>query len=327
MKIPANRIQVLKNQLVARIKPGLNLNTELADLLNLSQESVYRRFRNEVSFSFDEIVKIDAVYNLDLHALFGKFDQIKTDFTPFYSRQFSLDGYLKDLKNLLQFLIKDSPFNLYSLCSDVPMFRIFGYPMLAKFKLYYWNNLIHPANGNNEAFQPGEIPLSEDIREMHRMYKSLKVKEFWCRESIRGTLDQIEYFATYNMIPDQNILFEIYSDLYSMVEQLIASENESPNELFLYELSFNNNSFFVEGKERKILAFGVNSINSIKTDDKLMIKEYQNWLEVVKSRSFQVSRQSYRLKKLFKDDVLSKIDASAKKILSSEHFQRLSALS
>lgn len=305
----------LKKQLEKAVGPQTNLSHELADLLDLSTESIYRRFRGEVDFSINEIYVMQQTYGIDLQYIFSIPQTIQFRYTPFYDQNFVLEEHLATLMKSLE-TIGSSGSTLHSLACDIPLFRFMGYSMLSRFKLFYWGKLLTPETGQMESvFNP--LPNNPDIcSSINSIYNRLKVKEVWTKNTITGTLEQIEYYADCGMIPNYEHLLEIYTDLHRLVEDVFDQSSTSSVQLYIYELSLNNNSFLIENdNEINHLFLGVNSLNSIETSDARLLNEYRCWLDVVYSKSFKISGQSMRLRYNLIHDFFSQIRQSAEKRL------------
>ena len=65
MSIQAKFFQLVKE----RIDPHLSFVDELAELLELSNDSAYRRIRGETSLTFEELAKLSRHFGVSLDAL------------------------------------------------------------------------------------------------------------------------------------------------------------------------------------------------------------------------------------------------------------------
>ena len=69
----------------------------LADLLHIEREAVYRRLRQDVVFSMQEVVKISAAWNISLDRITG----IQSGLVPFFMQPVN---YLEPSEQELKFL-------------------------------------------------------------------------------------------------------------------------------------------------------------------------------------------------------------------------------
>src|SRR4051812_31802115 len=93
---------VLFQHLRALLPPHLSMADELADLLEISPDSAYRRIRAEKPISIEELEKICVHYNISMDQLL----HLKTDSFLFtgkllVDREQSFDNWLDNLLQLL----------------------------------------------------------------------------------------------------------------------------------------------------------------------------------------------------------------------------------
>src|SRR4051812_10103446 len=91
------------NQIKSRLPQHLSMAEEIADLLNISTDSAYRRIRSEKAITLEEIQKLCNHFKLSLDQLLC----IDTDSTLFYGqwadyRNFNFETYLSDMLNQLK---------------------------------------------------------------------------------------------------------------------------------------------------------------------------------------------------------------------------------
>lgn len=321
-RMPTFVLGALKERLQQAIGFRKNINVELADMLNLSVESVYRRFRGEASFTLDELWIITNQLQIDLSSVLSSGNTIPVSYTPFYADSFKVERHIASFESTLKMLAENGC-TLHSLSCDVPLFRIFGYKSLAAFKLFYWENLIEPdSNDDNHTFHRYGDKSGLFMR-LHEWYNKTHVQEVWTKNTLNGTLDQIEYFCDCGQIPDAQDVFDIYNDLIQLVDDLFNQSDRKgwKTELFIYELSLNNNSFFVQHEHNCMqLNIAINGFNALNCQDERLLKEYRRWLDVVYSRSYKISGQSRRLRY----DLLTKFKQQIKQSASTRLPQSLS---
>ena len=66
------------NQVKLIVPPQVSFVDELAELLNISRDSVYRRMRGETVLSLDEVKKICSHYNVSLDTLLSPNSEMVT---------------------------------------------------------------------------------------------------------------------------------------------------------------------------------------------------------------------------------------------------------
>lgn len=98
------------NQLKSRLPQHMSMVDEIAELLNISNDSSYRRIRGEKAITLEEIQKLCNHFKLSLDQLLS----IDTDTTLFYGqwadyRNFNFETYLADMLRQLQQINRFDP--------------------------------------------------------------------------------------------------------------------------------------------------------------------------------------------------------------------------
>ena len=133
--IQVSFFQHLKSQL----PPHLSLVDEVAELLNISNDSAYRRIRAEKPISFEELQKICVHYKISLDQFlhlqkesFIFFGKLATKSDTFY------EEWLAKLLQDLTFMNTFEQKHLYYITKDIPFITYFQFHELATFKSFFW---------------------------------------------------------------------------------------------------------------------------------------------------------------------------------------------
>ncbi len=330
-------LQKLVNSLTENLPPGSNVARHLADVLDVSVESAYRRLRGETNFDLHEVLLLRKLFGISVDSLVDQGETISIRMTPLFNEQNSMENYLTDVNNEFKTLCRENPV-LHCLAADIPFFRLLAYPQLASFKLFYWKKSILADESLKAVnFQPNwESQTSRELCEsIARQYGHYESVEIWNEQTINGTLRQIEYYSDCAFFgPEQN-LFAVYSDLIQLILDVAEDarsghthvENGSSlnlsYSLWSCELVLDNNSVFIKNDKEKVLALGFNSFNTFKCMHPAMIEEYQAWLNSMLSRSVQLSGQADRHRITFIQQIIQRILSSAKQRLSAKLLQEL----
>lgn len=126
----------------ANLKKGESLSTVLTDILQLGRESVYRRIRGDVPFTFEEVIKLSEVLKFSID---GLVDQSKPNKSVFEINMLSARAQLDDYSALLSSYVKlfsemaKTPTSVARhALNTLPYSLYLGYPNLARFKYFRW---------------------------------------------------------------------------------------------------------------------------------------------------------------------------------------------
>lgn len=209
----------LQSRLMAIIKNklpnGKGLGNELADVLHLSQDSVYRRMRGETALTLEEAAKISKHFEVSLDEIVGMQNQsesIMFRYFRLHSKRYEeyLNFILDEFKSSEQ--VKDTRF-IYS-AKDLPIFYYFLFPEVAIFKGYFFSKVLWPSEqlaDSKFTFQKTSSELGPPMEIFQQLgvalaksYLKIPGVEIWNTNSLKGHLYQIQYMWEAGLFEDQD---------------------------------------------------------------------------------------------------------------------------
>src|ERR1700761_749406 len=195
MEDSANVQQLFFHHIKGRLAAHLSLVNEIADLLNISNDSAYRRIRGEKAVSIDELIILCSHFKISLDQLF----HLKTDTILFSGKfintaDFDFDLYLGDILRLLTYINSFDRKELFFMSKDIPLFHHFNFPELAAFKSFFWmKTILQYPSYNKRPFLINDFMEStrETCSKIIREYNKIPSQEIWHAESIHATIRQI----------------------------------------------------------------------------------------------------------------------------------------
>jgi len=292
-----NLVELIK----AAIPDHLRLADEIADTLNISADSAYRRIRGETAFDIDEIAAVCQQFNISFDSLIASQAGgiVTFSYNVLYDIDDGFEQYLENIRSYLNIVERNNGLITYA-AEDVPIFRTLSKPMMAEFKMFSWLKAVvnHPSL-QNLVYKPGILPernckLAEDVV---RAYNRVNSVEIWTEETIHSTLKQLEYFWESGQIEKKEYAIEICGQIRSMVNDMA---NEAENEhkltgsnasfkLYNCEVLIGNNCIVVEAGSLKRTFISYNAINSINTGDQKFGDEADQWLQNLIRKSTMIS--------------------------------------
>ncbi len=136
--------KLLFQQIKSRVPANLSFAEEIADVLNISTDSAYRRIRGEKTVSFEELQKLCIKFQLSLDHMM----QTNSNSTLFYGTwvdavNFDFDKYLKDWAANLEKINSAGSKMLYYDAKDIPLFHHYQFDQLSTFKFFFWMRTIY----------------------------------------------------------------------------------------------------------------------------------------------------------------------------------------
>lgn len=308
---------------------NISLVDNLAELLNISIDSVYRRLRNETELSLDETYKICKHYRISADGLFSsQVNAVTCNYIKLTDKKHNLEKYLEGiLQNLKQVAKSDNGKLIYA-AQEVPVFHSFFSEKLATFKLFYWQrSVLNIPDYQSEKFSWDIIPekqlkLASDI---YKAYKQTQSVEVWTTDTIQTNIKQIEYYFELGVLKKKEDAIDLLTDLKAMVESIsIAAEKENKNDknnsvvtpfsLYKSDLVIGTNCIYVTIDHMAYSYISFNSLNSLTTYNAEFCEEIEHWMKNLIKKSTLISGISEKQRFQFFNQLQKNIDASIEKI-------------
>ncbi len=325
----------LQLQFLEKIKSTLPANIslvdELAELLETSNDSAYRRLRGDTILNIDELTKICAhfkvPFDITVQPKAGglvtfSYNRLKDEQDGF--KTWFLNLYL----NIQQ--IADAPLNniIYA-ADDVPLWHHFNDDNLTAFKLFYWQkSILNSPTFNALKFNKHHIDdeLIAIGRKITAAYNKTESTEIWTEDTLNSTLKQIEYFWENDFFEDKQSALAICDAveneillLKSKAETGVKSPEKIGNEknfsLYQSEVMLGNNSIIVYTNNNKIAFVSNNTFNIMSTTSKAFVDENEMWMNNIMKKSILISGVNEKQRNKFFRLLIQKITDLRNKIV------------
>lgn len=211
---------------------NISLVDEIADLLNISNDSVYRRMRGEKAISFEEIQRLCRHYHISLDRILN----LESDSIVFSGRHvaredFDFEQYLLEMHQRIKTISQAGEKTIYYEAKDLPLFYTFQFSDLATFKYFFWMKtfLSYPEYARMK-YEDNELKdlLHKTGTEIARTYNQVPSIEIWSSEIINATLRQIEYYNQAGIFRKKETMDLLLTQLEQMTEHLkeLAEDGE-----------------------------------------------------------------------------------------------------
>ena len=325
----------LQRDLFAHIKNTLpshiSMVDELAALLDISYDSVYRRIRGEKPITLDELKLLCEKFNLSLDQVL----QLRSNKILFTDPEAHGDvknfkqyigGLLLAFEQFAQFKQREM---LY-LSKDVPVFHFFYFKELLAFKAFFWDKSIL----NNPEFENRNFDLKNyDVKESFAIgqkilqyYNDMPSSELWNYESINSTILQIEYYRDAGIFETKEDLAAVVDSCDALLQHLQKQAEKgvkflpgageagykAPLKLYINEIILGNNSIMVEldGQRTSFINYIVLKYIS-STDKNFTEKTFDNFNNLV-SRSVMISGTGEKERSKFFKTLRERVQACKK---------------
>lgn len=296
------------NHVRSKLSGHLSFVEEVADTLDISTDSAYRRIRGEKPISLEEIQKICDTFKISLDHILG----LNTNSTVFFgnwigSENFDFEKYLADMLQQMKSVAALENCLMYIETKDIPPFLHFQFPELSRFKSFFWKKtILSYAEYNKMHYEDYE--LNERIRliemEIINTYSKIPSIEIWSTETITSSIHQVEFYKESGVFMNKETSAIIYDELLKLVNHIEAeaetgekflygnspSGNEKNYQLYFNEVFLGHNTILAEGSDSKIVFLNHGVLNYMITRDKQFCDATKKSLENTLRKSSLISR-------------------------------------
>ena len=283
----ATGIQQFFFQHIKALLPGhISLAEDVADVLNISTDSAYRRIRGEKQMSFEEIKLLCSKYKVSL----DQFLHLQTDTYIFSGKlkKHEANSFADYLENVQQNFIYFNSFakkHIYILMKDIPPFVHFLIPELAKFKCYFWmKSILDQPDMKGVKFSFDDARYGEfetACGKIIELYNKIPVTEIWNIESINSTLRQIHFYYESGCFQNKADAILLYTKTTELIDHLEKQAEtgrkfrvgEEPRadapeyRLFVNELILGDNTYVAELDDTRLTFLNHSVLYFITTAD------------------------------------------------------------
>ena len=324
--------QHIRNNLPAH----LSFVDEIAELLDISNDSAYRRIRGEKAVSFDELRILCSHFKISLDQLL----YLNSESVIFSGRyadhsNFSFEDYLtKNILGQLEFMNSFEKKELLYLNKDIPIFHFFNFHELAAFKFFFWMKTIlqYPMFGSS-LFSANEFmdSLEKVGKKIVEEYNKLPSQEIWNIESINSTIHQIEYYKDTRVFASSEDIIRLYDALEATINHIekqaevgwkftLDGKTSSPKssyKVFVNEFILGDNTLIALLNDTKIAYINHSVINVLWTKDTAFAEHtYQHFQNIIR-RSSLISDVGEKERNRFFNGMREKIHHRKK---AAEHY-------
>jgi hypothetical protein len=304
-----NKLQKdLFNYIKNSLPPHVSMVDTLAELLDISYDSVYRRIRGEKPITLDELKVICEHFQLSLDQVL-QLHSNKVLFTDNEANN-TVSNFIEYEKGLIQQLQYFNQFEkkeLLYLCKDIPVFHFFYFKELAAFKAFFWaRSILNEPQFENQNFSLTHFDVTEYFKlgqQILQEYNEIPSTELWNYESIISTILQIEYCRDAGIFETTKDLNEVVDSfdatLVHLQKQIEKGRKFMPGigeagykatvKIYINEIILGNNNILVSLDDTRIAYINHIVLKYISTTDKKFTeKSFHNFQNLI-SRSILIS--------------------------------------
>ena len=300
---------------------------ELAELFNVSQDSIYRRMRAEKMMTLEEILMLYDAYGFSLEdVLSSSKTRLVFGFQPITQDAFNFIDYLEYINNMLEGIAKAKSKTLYYLANDIPLFHALNTPAIASFKLFFWEKTILGFEEyKDRKFELNTVDERVNIisRKIREAYLKIPTIEIYSQQTIDTTLRQIEFYLHSGHFKDANTAL-VLCDQFLILVKHIQSQCETGKkykmkgsvedgssvlyQVYYNEVLYSDTTILVDTDGDKMVYMTNNGLNVLRTDSEEYYEHSIKSFKILQRKSVGISggndRERNQTFKQFENQIL-----------------------
>ena len=326
-QLQINLFQYIKSVIPANI----SFVDEIADVLEISNDSAYRRIRGEKEITLDEIQKLSNRFKISIDQIL----KVKNDVTLFTGNfidpvHFDFIRYLDEVVyGNLHYIESFKQKEFFYFSKDIPVFYYYMFPELAVFKFFFWmKSLLKFPGYTHSRFSLKEIEpvLFERAKKIAGISTRIPSSEILNVENIQITLRQMEYYKDTGLFALKAELDLLYTKLHEMVDHMEAIctagkkfmpgqkpiQSDAPVKMFVNDFVIGDNGILAILNEKKACFVNHNTVNFIATQDEKFCEYTYSSLQNIIHKSNLISEVGERERSMFFNLIRQRIDLYAR---------------
>ncbi|MDU1892768.1 MAG: helix-turn-helix domain-containing protein [Dysgonomonas sp.] len=296
----------LSNKILERIPSDIRPSDYLAEVLNLSKESIYRRLKGIIPFTFEEILKLSTVLDFSMDELLKGEKNEYAFFNLTTKKLFDTeeDEFIKMFTrhcNNMEAVYKAQ--NNHIIISANRILSIFAntFDHLIKFYYYKW---LHQFGHASLNFKFSDVQIPEKLEEVRHKIKDYsevqKVTFITDSNIIYNTIKEIKYYIDRGLIEREDVLL-IKNDLQNYIEKFFTFSMENvfgkntQYEVYISSLDIENNTSYTVCDNKISTYYWVYSDIGIYTSDSELCMLQKDWLDSLKKYSILISNSNQKM--------------------------------
>jgi hypothetical protein len=303
-------LEKLKNQLPENI----SLADELAEVLNISRDSAYRRIRGETVLSLDETKIICNRYGVSVDELLSTTsDVVSFKLRVLNSESFPFDKYLQSLYQNLEMISQFETNELTWYAKDLPIWHYFQYPRLSAFKLYFWDKtFVSGSKLRSEKYSQNLVSkelINLGVRVWEK-YTTVRSTEILNYETLNATLSQIEFAYECGIFKSKEEASELLDDCTLMLNNIqaqaeagmkstLTKKGTGEFNIYINEVLIGDNSVLFKLGSKRLVFITANQFNILSTTNAYFCKLMEDYIENIINKSILISHTAERERSKF----------------------------
>ncbi len=289
------------NRIKDIIPESVSFTDELAEVLQISTDSVYRRLRGETLLTVNEVYQLCTHYRISFDLFTHQAKNIAFHYDDLKNPA-GFHTYLSTIYNDMKQIARSENKQIIYAAIDVPIFHHFKYPELSAFKMFYWMKAVVGVSSlDGKKFSVSHVSpeFAEIGKKIYDIYLEIPSVEIWTDETINSLIKQIEFYWDAGYFETQDDALTVCKQAREEIETLnkqaelsskkMNKSDEGSFMLYHSHIEIGSNCIFTKKADIEAVYLSVHTFNKIVTGNPGFVEDSKAWLENLIKKSDLIS--------------------------------------
>lgn len=318
--------ELLFNQIKQNISPNISLVDEIADLLDISNDSAYRRIRGEKTLSMNELKILSKHFNISLDLLFSlESGNIVFNNIPIGPYGIGIKDWLRGILADMQKIHASKKREIIYAAKDPPLFHYFHIPEIASFKIFFWQKTLLQF----PEFSDRKFSLLDYDKEIQQLgmqslinYVKIPTIELWNVDTFIIAFSQIEFYWASGLFERKEDIYTLCDKFHIWIQHIQKQAElgfkfiygtepdgvEDSFKLYVNEVVLNDNSIYVKMDDNCVTYLTDNVLSLLVTTNPDFCKQKERYLRGLCQKSSLISHANAKERAIFFNRLLKRIE-------------------
>ncbi|MBN1822057.1 MAG: hypothetical protein JXR31_00870 [Prolixibacteraceae bacterium] len=320
------------NLIKEKLPPNISLVNEIAEILELGNDSAYRRIRGEKPLTIEELFKLKIHFNLSIDAFCGDVgNHVTFETSVIEPDNFKVSNWVDKIFNDLIKIDAAKQKEITYVAKDPPLFHYFQLPEIAAFKVFFWEKtLFQFPEYEAKTFNPEDIEIDvyKKGQKALALYSKIPTVEIWNENTFRILLSQIEYYWISGFIVKKSHLKNLLDKMEKWIQHMKKEAElgfkflyghepvgiEDSYKLYFNEVVYNDNTILVKTDRGYSAYLTFNVLSLLNTTNQNFCKELDKYFKGLVKKSTLISHTGEKERNRFFNDQLHALDQFRQRI-------------
>ncbi|NQU88394.1 MAG: hypothetical protein HQ541_21825 [Mariniphaga sp.] len=320
------------NLIKEKLSPNISLVNEIAEVLDLGNDSAYRRIRGDKPLTLEELFKLKSHYGISIDTFFGDTgNSVTFESSLIEPEKFEVSDWIEKIVGDLTLISYAKEKEIVYVAKDPPLFHYFQLPEIAAFKVFFWEKtLFQFPEYEEKKFDPDDIDSDVFKKGQKALAIASKIPtiEIWNENTFRILLSQIEYYWICGYFIKKDHLKNLLDKMEKWIMHIQKEAElgfkylyghdpegiENTYQLYFNEVVFNDNTILVKTERGYAAYLTFNVLSLLNTTNQKFCADLDKYFRGLIKKSTLISHTGAKERIRFFNEQLNEVRLFRKRI-------------